>query len=64
MSYLRFLMSQPLENRDRSPIASTAPKKVEVSKPILKKKQEVGLSCNNQCELPISDRLNCIHYQH
>jgi hypothetical protein len=41
MSYLRFLMSQPLENRDR--IASTTPKKVEVSKPILKKeKQEVG----------------------
>jgi hypothetical protein len=39
MSYLRFLMSQTLE--DCSPIAST-PKKVEVSKPILKKeKQEV-----------------------
>lgn len=41
MSYLRFLMSQPLQNR--IPIASTTLKKVEVSKPILKKeKQEIG----------------------
>jgi len=42
-------MSQPLENRDRSSIASTTPKKVEVPKPILKKeKQKVGLICKDK----------------
>jgi hypothetical protein len=45
MSWLRFQMSQTLKSQQLeicSSIASTAPKRVEVSKPILKKeKQEV-----------------------